>query len=149
MEQENNVEGTSTEIRDPKAVLEALDKAKAEAKKFRLEKEALETQVNESISKISQFQSKLMMEHVNKHLSSLGIQHGDKLNKYIKMDALTLTEDFEVAGLDEQITALKADFPELFDPKFIVAGKADSGVTASLEVPQSASDLQAKMVLKR
>jgi hypothetical protein len=65
------------------------------------------------------------------------------------MDALTLTEDFEVAGLDEQIATLKTDFPELFDPKFIVAGKADSGVTASLEVPQSASDLQAKMVLKR
>jgi hypothetical protein len=67
MEEQNIVEGTSTEIRDPKAVLEALDKAKAEAKKFRLEKEALETQINESVSKISQFQSKLMVEHVNKH----------------------------------------------------------------------------------
>jgi hypothetical protein len=64
------------------------------------------------------------------------------------MDALTLTEDFEIAGLDEQIAILKTDFPELFDPKFIVAGKADSGVTASLQVPQTASDLQAKMVLK-
>jgi hypothetical protein len=90
-----------------------------------------------------------MMEHVNKHLASLGIAHGDRLNKYIKMDALSLTEDFEVAGLDEQINVLKTDFPELFDPKFIVAGKADSGVKASLEVPQSASDLQAKLVLKK
>lgn len=149
MEEQNIVEGTSDEIRDPKAVLEALDKAKAEAKKFRLEKEALEAQINESTSKISQFQSKLMMEHVNKQLASLGVAHGDKLNKYIKMDALSLTEDFEIAGLDEQIAVLKTDFPELFDPKFIVAGKADSGVTASLEVPQSASDLQAKMVLKK
>ncbi len=149
MEEQNQLEGTSTEIRDPKAVLEALDKAKAEAKKFRLEKEALETQMEESVSKISKFQSKLMMEHVNKHLASLGIAHGDKLNKYIKVDALSLTEDFEVAGLDEQIATLKTDFPELFDPKFIVAGKADSGITASLEVPQTASDLQAKMVLKR
>lgn len=149
MEEQNIVEGTSDEIRDPKAVLEALDKAKAEAKKFRLEKEALEAQVNESVSKISQFQSKLMMEHVNKHLASLGIAHGDKLNKYIKMDALSLTEDFEIAGLNEQIAILKTDFPELFDPKFIVAGKADSGVIASLQVPQSASDLQAKLVLKK
>jgi len=149
MEEQNIVEGTSDEIRDPKAVLEALDKAKAEAKKFRLEKEALEAQVNESVSKISQFQSKLMMEHVNKHLASLGIAHGDRLNKYIKMDALSLTEDFEIAGLDEQIAILKTDFPELFDPKFIVAGKADSGVSASLKVPQSASDLQALMVLKK
>lgn len=149
MEEQNQIEGTSTEIRDPKAVLEALDKAKAEAKKFRLEKEALETQINASISKVSQFHDKLVMEQVNKYLASLGIQHGDRLNKYIKMDALSLTEDFEVNGLDEQIATLKTDFPELFDPKFIVAGKADSGVTASLQVPQSASDLQAKLVLKK
>jgi hypothetical protein len=149
MEEQNIVEGTSDEIRDPKAVLDALANAKAEAKKFRLEKEALEAQINESTSKISQFQSKLMMEYVNKHLSSLGISHGEKLNKYLKMDALTLTEDFEVAGLDEQIATLKTDFPELFDPKFIVAGKADSGVSASIEVAQTASDLQAKMVLKK
>lgn len=149
MEEQNIVEGTSTEIRDPKAVLEALDKAKAEAKKFRLEKEALETQMQESVSRISQFQNKLMLEHVNKHLSSLGLQYGDRLNKYIKMDALSLTEDFEVAGLDEQINALKTDFPELFDAKFIVAGKADSGTTTAVETPMSASDLQAKLVLKK
>lgn len=149
MEEQNEVEGTSTEIRDPKAVLEALDKAKAEAKKFRLEKEALETQMNESISKISQFQSKLMTEHVNKHLSSLGIQHGDRLSKYIKMDSLSLTEDFEVAGLDEQIATLKTDFPELFDPKFIVAGKADAGMSSPLEVNTTVSDLQAKLILNK
>jgi hypothetical protein len=149
MEEQNIVEGTSTEIRDPKAVLDALDKAKAEAKKFRLEKEALEVQLTESSQKALSIQSNLMNEKINKYLSSLGIQHGDKLSKYLKLDALSLTEDFEVAGLDEQIASLKTDFPELFDPKFIVAGKADSGVAASLEVPKSASDLQAKMVLKR
>jgi hypothetical protein len=149
MEEQNIVEGTSTEIRDPKAVLDALDKAKAEAKKFRLEKEALEVQLTESSQKALSIQSNLMNEKINKHLSSLGIQHGDKLSKYLKLDALSLTEDFEVAGLDEQIATLKTDFPELFDAKFIVAGKADSGVAASLEVPKSASDLQAKMVLKR
>jgi hypothetical protein len=149
MEEQNQIEGTSTEIRDPKAVLEALDKAKAEAKKFRLEKEALEAQLNESSQKALSIQSNLMNEKINKHLSSLGIQHGEKLSKYLKLDALSLTEDFEVAGLDEQIATLKTDFPELFDPKFIVAGKADSGVAASIEVPRTASDLQAKMVLKQ
>lgn len=149
MEEQNIVEGTSTEIRDPKAVLEALEKAKAEAKKFRLEKEALEQQINESSAKASQVQSRLMTEKINKHLSSLGIQHGEKLNKYLKMDSLSLTDDFEVAGLDEQIADLKTDFPELFDPKFIVAGKADAGVTSSVEIPQTATDLQAKQILNK
>jgi hypothetical protein len=149
MEEQNVVEGTSTEIRDPKAVLEALDKAKAEAKKFRLEKEALELQINESSAKASQVQSKLINEQINKHLSSLGIQHGDKLFKYLKLDTITLTDDFEVSGLDEQISSLKLDFPELFDPKFIVAGKADAGVTNQVEAFTSASDIQAKLVLKK
>ena len=149
MEEQNIVEGTSTEIRDPKAVLEALDKAKAEAKKFRLEKEALEQQINETSAKASQVQSRLMTEKINKHLSSLGIQHGEKLNKYLKMDSLFLTDDFEVAGLDEQIADLKTDFPELFDPKFIVAGKADTGVTTSVQIPQTATDLQVKSILNK
>jgi hypothetical protein len=149
MEEQNIVEGTSSEIRDPKAVLEALEKAKAEAKKFRLEKEALEQQITETSAKASQVQSKLMTEKINKHLSSLGIQHGEKLNKYIKMDGLSLTEDFEVAGLDEQIATLKTDFPELFDPKFIVAGKADAGVTTSVEIPKTATDLQVKHILNK
>jgi hypothetical protein len=149
MEEQNNVEGTSTEIRDPKAVLEALDKAKAEAKKFRLEKEALEQQINETSAKASQVQSKLINEQINKHLSSLGIQHGEKLFKYLKLDGISLTEDLEVSGLDEQISTLKTDFPELFDPKFIVAGKADGAITTTVNVPISTSDLQAKLVLKK
>ena len=149
MEEQNIVEGTSTEIRDPKAVLEALEKAKAEAKKFRLEKEALELQINETSAKVSQVQSKLINEQINKHLSSLGIQHGEKLFKYLKLDNISLTDDFEVSGLDEQISTLKLDFPELFDPKFIVAGKADGGVTNHVDTFTSASDIQAKLVLKK
>jgi hypothetical protein len=148
MEEQNIVEGTSTEIRDPKAVLDALDKAKAEAKKFRLEKEALEQQISQSSAKASQVQAKLMNEQINRHLSSLGIQHGDKLFKYIKMDGLSLTEDLEVTGLDEQIATLKTDFPELFDPKFIVAGKADAGISPPVITATSASDLQARLILK-
>lgn len=149
MEEQNIVEGTSTEIRDPKAVLEALEKAKAEAKKFRLEREALEEEINNTKSKISEVQSKLIKEQINKHLSSLGTSHGDKLSKYIKMDGLSLTDDFEVAGLDEQIAILKTDFPELFDPKFIVAGKADGGITSTVEIPQTATDLQVKAILNK
>lgn len=149
MEEQNIVEGTSDEIRDPKAVLDALANAKAEAKKFRLEKEALEQQINESSAKASQVQAKLINEKINKHLSQLGIQHGEKLSKYLKLDALSLTEDFEVAGLDEQIATLKTDFPELFDPKFIVAGKADGAITTTVETPMTASDLQAKVVLNK
>lgn len=149
MEEQDIVEGTSTEIRDPQAVLTALEKAKAEAKRFRLEKEALETQINDSISKISKFQEKVMMDNVHKNLSSLGIANADKLVKYLKMDQLQLNEDLEIDGLAEQIETLKTDFPELFDPKFIVAGKADSGRSTEVETPKSVTDLQVKYILNK
>jgi hypothetical protein len=149
MEEQNQVEGTSTEIRDPQAVLSALEKAKAEAKKTRIEKEELEKQLIELSNKTVVTQARLRDEQIMKHLSSLGIPNGAKLMKYINTNEVQLTDDFEVIGLEDQITNLKTDFPELFDPKFIVAGKADAGVSTPLEVATSASDIQARLVLKK
>jgi hypothetical protein len=68
--------------------------------------------------------------------------------KYLKTDQLQLTDDFEVAGLEDQIETLKTDFPELFDPKIIVGGKADSAMSKPIDVVFTASDLQAKAVLR-
>jgi hypothetical protein len=147
MEEQNEVEGTSTEIRDPQAVLSALEKAKTEAKRTRLEKEELEVRLTELINKTSLTQARLMDEKILKNLSSLGIPNGAKLMKYIKVDQLQLTDDFEVAGLEDQIDTLKTDFPELFDPKIIVGGKADSAMSKSIDVTVSVSDLQAKSIL--
>ena len=147
MEEQNEVEGTSTEIRDPQAVLSALEKAKAEAKRTRLEKEELEVRLAELTNKTTSTQARLMDEKILKNLSSLGIPNGAKLMKYIKVDQLQLTDDFEVAGLEDQIDTLKTDFPELFDPKIIVGGKADSAMSKSIDVTVSVSDLQAKSIL--
>ena len=149
MEEQNEVEGTSTEIRDPQAVLSALEKAKADAKRSRLEKEELEVRLAELTNKTTLTQARLMDEKILKNLSSLGIPNGAKLMKYIKVDQLQLTDDFEVAGLEDQIEALKTDFPELFDPKIIVGGKADSAMSKPIDVTVSVSDLQAKSILFR
>jgi len=124
-----------------------LEKAKAEAKRTRLEKEELEVRLTELINKTSLTQARLMDEKILKNLSSLGIPNGSKLMKYIKLDQLQLTDDFEVAGLQDQIDTLKTDFPELFDPKIIVGGKADSAMSKPIDVTVSVSDLQAKSIL--
>ena len=147
MEEQNEVEGTSTEIRDPQAVLSALEKAKAEAKRTRLEKEELEVRLAELTNKTTLTQARLMDEKILKNLSSLGIPNGAKLMTYIKVDQLQLTDEFEVAGLEDQIYTLKTDFPELFDPKIIVGGKADSAMSKPIDVTVSVSDLQAKSIL--
>ena len=149
MEENTQVEGTSTEIKDAAAVLAALDRAKGDAKKFRIEKEALEKDFDALKSSSQQMKSKFINEKISKHLTSLGIQNSDRLMKYIKSEALVLTEDFEIEGLDEQIVSLKTDFPELFDPKIIVGGKADSGSKEPINANLSASQLQAKLILGR
>ena len=141
------MDGTSVEIKDPAAVLAALDRAKADAKKFRLEKEAIEQEIVATKEKLNINQTKLKNDKIIRQLLENGVPNADKLLKYIKTSEIELTDDFEINGLDIQLESLKTDFPELFDPKMIVGGKADSGVSSTVDAPLSATELQAKYVL--
>ena len=147
MENNEFVEGTSTEIKDPRAVLSALERAKAEAKKFRLEKEALEADSMNYKSRLDHLQQRVLKNELVDKLNEMGIQGGNRLLKYINMNEIQFDDDFNISGLETQIDALKADLPELFDPKMIVAGKADTGVASTADLQLSASELQAKKIL--
>ena len=61
--------------------------------------------------------NKLVNEKINSILAESGIKNAERLLKYIKMDEIDLTDEFEVAGLEAQIETLKTDLPELFNPK--------------------------------
>jgi len=149
MEENEVVDGTSTEIKDPTAVLAALERAKGDAKRFRLEKEGAELETVSSKEKALLYQHQLKQDRIIRQLKEAGVQNADKLLKYIKMSEIQLTDDFEIEGLDLQMEALQADFPELFDPKRIVGGKADSGVSSSVDMPLSASEQQARYILNK
>jgi hypothetical protein len=144
---ESNMDGTSVEIKDPAAVLAALDRAKADAKKFRTEKEAVDLELASMRDKTLMIQTKLKNDKIIRSLMDNGVPNADKLLKYIKTSDIELTDDFEINGLDIQLEGLKTDFPELFDPKMIVAGKADSGVSTKVDAPLSASEIQARYIL--
>ena len=60
----NNTEAVEPVINDPKAVLEALERAKSDAKKFREEKEKLEVDLNSRDQKIADFSGRLLHEKV-------------------------------------------------------------------------------------
>lgn len=141
------VEGTSTEIKDPVAVLAALERAKNDAKRFRMEKEAVEQEFASTREKANLVQTKLKNDKIIRSLMENGVPNADKLLKYIKVSEIELDDDFEISGLDVQLSDLRNDFPELFDPKKIVGGKADGGATSYIDVPLSATELQAKYVL--
>lgn len=135
------------EIKDPKAVLDALDRAKADAKRFREEKEAMELNLNSKEQKIAEYSARLLREQVKKNLRDQNITNVDRLMKYVDFDKLDLDEDFNVKGLEDQVSGIKSDFPEFFDPKLLVAGKADSADAVVANAQLSVSDKQAKLLL--
>jgi hypothetical protein len=149
MEENTQQDGTSEEIKDPAAVLAALDRAKKDAKAFREEKEALEVKLAQFEQDNAKFSGRLLREKVNQELGKLSGINPDRILKFIKFESLSFDDELNVLGLEDQIKELKDSFPELFDPKLLVAGKADSANSSSVDTKLSASQLQAKLVLGR
>lgn len=142
----NNTE-TEAVINDPKAVLDALERAKADAKKFREEKEKLEIDLNSKDQKIADFSGRLLNEKILQKLSAEGLKEPKRFVKYLDRTKLEFNDDLEIIGLDEQLEALKNDFPEIFDAKMRVGGQADTAVKASVSTQYSASEMQAAKIL--
>jgi hypothetical protein len=147
--EENNELNVDAEIRDPKAVLDALERAKAEAKKSRLEKETLEAEMTYINANLNSLKSNLINQKVQAQLKEMGIANSERILKYVKLEDVDLDESLELKGFGDQVEQIKADFPELFDPKLRVAGLADSGVNSAVDTNISATEMQARSVLKK
>ncbi len=143
----NNTETQETVINDPKAVLDALDRAKNDAKKFREEKEKLEIDLNSKDQKIAEFSGRLMNEKINQKLAIEGLKDPQRFIKYLDTSKLEFDENLDITGLDEQLEQLKKDFPEIFDAKVRVGGQADTAIKASVSTQYSASEMQAAKIL--
>ena len=134
-------------INDPKAVLDALARAKDDAKKYREQAEELETQLASKDEVISQYNNKLLNEKVTKKLAEEGIKDTSRFIKYLNISELSLDEDMNIIGFDAQLSSLKEDLPEVFDPKLRVGGQADAAVKATVSTQYSASEMQAMKIL--
>lgn len=142
-----NEEVNEVTIDDPKAVLSALERAKADAKKFREEKEELEAKFAETEQNLQKYSGNLLKQQISKKLSENGIADSDRALKFVDMSQVTMDEDFNVIGFEDQLDQLKIDLPEVFDPKFRVGGQADAAVQASVSTQYSASEMQAMKIL--
>lgn len=142
---DNQVE--EVKIEDPAAVLGALERAKAEAKKFREEKEKLEADLQSSTELVSAYSNKLLQEKVKSKFEENGIKDPGRFMRFVDFNQLSLDSNNEVAGLDDQIASLKNDLPEIFDPKLRVGGQADTAIKASVSTQYSATQLQAAKIL--
>ena len=148
MEQsENQTVPTEIKIEDAAAVLSALDRAKAEAKKFREEKEKLESDLNSKNELINNYTNRLLQDNVKSRLEKSGIDNPDRLLKFIDFQKLEFDSENNLVGFDSQLDGLKSDFPEVFDAKVRVGGKADGAASTSINTRISATELQARQIL--
>jgi hypothetical protein len=147
--QEQQVEenGLATEIKDPKKVLDALERAKSDAKKFRLEKEELEKNYQEVQEQLKSWSNELLKERVEREIEKTNLPNAERLLKYIDLSTISFDEDRQIIGLDSQLESIKNDFPELFDAKIRVGGKADSAANSPVNTAISATEKQARYIL--
>lgn len=144
---EQTQENPEVVIEDPKAVLAALERAKNDAKKFREEKEKLETDLNSKDQAIAEYSGKLLKEKIAQKLASEGLKEPKRFLKFIDTTKLEFDENYEILGLEEQLEQLKQDLPEIFDAKVRVGGQADTAIKASVSTQYSASEMQAAKIL--
>ena len=145
METNENTEEVT--IEDPKAVLAALDRAKADAKKFREEKEQLEIDLNSKDQAIAEYSGKLLHEKVLQKISAEGVKEPRRLLKFMDLTKFEFDSDLNVIGFEDQFKQLQEDLPEIFDPKLRVGGQADTAVKASVSTQYTATQLQAAKIL--
>lgn len=134
-------------IEDPAAVLSALERAKAEAKKFREEKEKLEADLQNSTQIAANFSTKLLEERVKSKLESNGLKDPSRFLRFVDFTKLSLDDANEVVGFEDQLQSLQQDLPEIFDAKLRVGGQADTAASTVVNTRISATELQARKIL--
>jgi hypothetical protein len=143
----NNLEENEVIIEDPKAVLSALERAKADAKKYREQAEQLESELSNKSNLVNQYSDKLLKERVVQKIAGEGIKNPDRILKYINFESLQLDENLGVIGFEDQLASLKEELPEVFDAKLRVGGQADTAIKASVSTQYSATEMQAMKIL--
>ena len=144
---ENQTVQEEIRIEDPAAVLGALERAKAEAKRFREEKEKLEGDLENTNQAAAKFSAKLLEEKVKSKLESNGLKDPSRFLRFVDFNQLYLDDTNEVVGFEDQFASLKQDLPEIFDAKLRVGGQADTAASTVVNTRISATELQARQIL--
>jgi multidrug resistance efflux pump len=139
------MDGQVEEIKDPAAVLAALERAKQDAKTHREAHEALKAQFDELNAEVEQLRSVKPDEKLRARVIELEVANAlakagadtERASKYVKAGELDLDDDGKVTGLSERIEEVKKDLPELFDKKRRVGGGADLFTSGTPNVDES------------
>lgn len=151
--QEVTQAGGDEEIRDPKAVLEALARAKEDARKFREQFEALEKEKEEWANRIAALEGdegialwkrRTVELAAKKELAKQGIKDVDRIYGLLDAQAFDYDDEGRVTGLDEALSDVKKKLPELFDEKKRVANGADAFANEPVKQKMTGTEAQVK-----
>lgn len=149
-----------TEINDPKAVLDALERAKNDAKKFRTELEELKSEYETLVQSNDDMKQKLIDNAENEtklreYAKKLKIQqevntaNADRIIKFIDIGSVKMDDEGNLEGLDEALAKIKDDLPELFDEKRRVGAYADAFAGGSTPQTMTGSEMQVAKLFGR
>lgn len=138
-------------INDPKAVLEALERAKTDAKKYREtleEKEQAVAALTERITSlegnegIAKWKNRAIALSAKQELAQAGVKDTSRIYDLMDADSLDLDDEGNLIGFKEALQAVKDKLPELFDKKRSVAGGADTFASGTVKPALSTTEQQ-------
>lgn len=134
------------EIKDPAAVLAALERAKDDAKKFREQYEALVAETEPIRDELNSIKEERKQDAIKRAVRDAGADP-ERIMQFLKTDGIEYT-DGKLAGFEENFNTLKTALPELFDPKRRVGGKVEAELTGHANHVKSVSEVQAERLLR-
>lgn len=137
-----NEEKTTEQVQDPAAVLAELRRAQEDLKALRAENKQLKKATESEDSDV--WKSRAVQAEARLALANQGLKDAGRVLKHMDLESVGFDADGNLTGLDESLETFKADFPELFDVKKRVGGKADIFADDAATKTVSASELQAR-----
>jgi hypothetical protein len=118
----------------------ALDRYKKENEKFRTERDEFKSLADNNEANKG-LRDRALRAEAKAKLTEQGVKDVDRFVKRLNFDSVSLDDEGNLTGLDEQIDGFKSDFPEVFDAK-LRAGRIDSGPRNPTEPSKSTTDRQ-------
>lgn len=125
-------------VENPEELLKAYNKLKEDIVNLRADHKLLEKErdelkeLSESLSpeSMDKMKSRAIKAEIKAQLENDGIKNADRIIKYLDLEGVDYDEEENLVGVDEKLSVIKEDFPELFDVKKRAA-RSDIDIHAS------------------
>ena len=134
------------EIKDPAAVLAALERAKADAKKYREELEALQAETTPIREELDKMRNDMKSNAIKRAVKDAGADP-DRIMQFLKVDEIQY-KDGELEGFDDAFNTVKTALPELFDPKRRVGGQVELETNGNPNHIKSVTEMQVERLMR-